>query len=74
MSENVKKETPKEPPTGEKKMAKIETRGRKKLINVKVLFGSIYSKGRYYEQDEVLQMKEEDIPLLIEQGLVARVD
>ena len=51
----------------------METRGRKKHVDVKVLFGSLYSRGRYYEMGQIMSCKEEDVGLLVEQGLAARV-
>ena len=64
------------PPEGDKKpkaTPKVETRGRKKHVDVKVLFGSLYSRGRYYEMGQIMSCKEEDVGLLVEQGLAARV-
>ena len=70
------KETEKNDPAGPPKAEtskKKETRGRPKLVDARVKFGSIYSKGKYYEKGEIVPLKEEDLPLLIKQGLIERV-
>ena len=53
--------------------AKSETRGRKKHVDVKVLLGTIHARDKNYEIGQIAPLKEEDVALLVDQGLVARI-